>query len=179
MRRGSRKPSSGKARYDYARSYCDRASANSRKAIFHDWGSERTLCCQAARSSVLGAGISTASTDQEARQSTLLSATRSRVDSGDSKITVSRRIHHRWRPESVAKTNDQRGRRLATAADSGWLQWNYRRIAEDFIVTEGLTASTHRGVAQPGSAPQWGCGGRRFKSSRPDQKIVRPRACYP
>ena len=26
-----------------------------------------------------------------------------------------------------------------------------------------------RGVAQPGSAPQWGCGGRRFKSSRPDQ----------
>jgi TPR repeat protein len=27
---------------------------------------------------------------------------------------------------------------------------------------------TRRGVAQPGSAPQWGCGGRRFKSSRPD-----------
>ncbi len=26
-----------------------------------------------------------------------------------------------------------------------------------------------RGVAQPGSAPQWGCGGRRFESSRPDQ----------
>jgi hypothetical protein len=26
-----------------------------------------------------------------------------------------------------------------------------------------------RGVAQPGSAPYWGCGGRRFKSSRPDQ----------
>jgi hypothetical protein len=29
-----------------------------------------------------------------------------------------------------------------------------------------------RGVAQPGSAPQWGCGGRRFKSSRPDQKNI-------
>ena len=28
-----------------------------------------------------------------------------------------------------------------------------------------------RGVAQPGSAPQWGCGGRRFKSSRPDQYL--------
>ncbi len=27
-----------------------------------------------------------------------------------------------------------------------------------------------RGVAQPGSAPEWGSGGRRFKSSRPDQK---------
>ena len=26
-----------------------------------------------------------------------------------------------------------------------------------------------RGVAQPGSAPHWGCGGRRFKSGRPDQ----------
>ena len=25
-----------------------------------------------------------------------------------------------------------------------------------------------RGVAQSGSAPQWGCGGRRFKSSHPD-----------
>src|SRR6478672_3392319 len=31
----------------------------------------------------------------------------------------------------------------------------------------------HRGVAQPGSAPQWGCGGRRFKSSRPD-RLQRP-----
>ena len=26
-----------------------------------------------------------------------------------------------------------------------------------------------RGVAQSGSAPHWGCGGRRFKSCRPDQ----------
>ena len=26
-----------------------------------------------------------------------------------------------------------------------------------------------RGVAQPGSAPQWGCGGREFESRRPDQ----------
>ena len=32
------------------------------------------------------------------------------------------------------------------------------------------TASTLsvRDVAQPGSAPHWGCGGRRFKSGRPD-----------
>ena len=27
-----------------------------------------------------------------------------------------------------------------------------------------------RGVAQPGSAPAWGAGGRRFKSARPDQR---------
>ncbi len=31
----------------------------------------------------------------------------------------------------------------------------------------------HRGVAQPGSAPPWGGGGRRFKSSRPDQHPCR------
>ena len=30
----------------------------------------------------------------------------------------------------------------------------------------------HRGVAQPGSAPHWGCGGRWFKSSRPDQFLL-------
>lgn len=28
---------------------------------------------------------------------------------------------------------------------------------------------TGRDVAQPGSASHWGCGGRRFESSRPDQ----------
>ena len=28
-----------------------------------------------------------------------------------------------------------------------------------------------RGVAQPGSAPVWGTGGRRFKSSHPDYDI--------
>ena len=32
-----------------------------------------------------------------------------------------------------------------------------------------LKCFIHRGVAQPGSAPPWGGGGRRFKSSRPDQ----------
>ena len=32
-----------------------------------------------------------------------------------------------------------------------------------------ILSSLCRGVAQPGSAPQWGCGGREFKSLRPDQ----------
>ena len=36
-----------------------------------------------------------------------------------------------------------------------------------------------RGVAQPGSAPQWGCGGRRFKSSRPDQLPTKNRLPHP
>ena len=29
-------------------------------------------------------------------------------------------------------------------------------------------AFPHRGVAQPGSAPEWGSGGREFESRRPD-----------
>ena len=32
---------------------------------------------------------------------------------------------------------------------------------------------TRRSVAQPGSAPHWGCGGRRFKSSRSDHFLLR------
>ena len=36
-----------------------------------------------------------------------------------------------------------------------------------------LKCFIHRGVAQPGSAPPWGGGGRRFKSSRPDQHPCR------
>ena len=32
-----------------------------------------------------------------------------------------------------------------------------------------------RGVAQSGSAPHWGCGGRRFKSCRPDHFFPLPK----
>ena len=35
-----------------------------------------------------------------------------------------------------------------------------------------------RHVAQPGSAPSWGVGGRRFKSSRADQKYIKKPAFY-
>lgn len=35
-----------------------------------------------------------------------------------------------------------------------------------------------RGVAQPGSAPPWGGGGRRFKSSRPDQYSSRSKTDF-
>ena len=39
------------------------------------------------------------------------------------------------------------------------------------IMRDPSTQFHKRGVAQPGSAPPWGGGGRRFKSSRPDQSI--------
>ena len=32
-----------------------------------------------------------------------------------------------------------------------------------------MISSSDREVAQPGSVPHWGCGGRRFKSGLPDQ----------
>ncbi len=35
-----------------------------------------------------------------------------------------------------------------------------------------------RSVAQPGSAPQWGCGGRRFESSHSDQNLARKSMTY-
>jgi hypothetical protein len=41
------------------------------------------------------------------------------------------------------------------------------------VLSKGITMSDLRGVAQPGSAPAWGVGGRWFKSSRPDQIIPR------
>ncbi len=37
-----------------------------------------------------------------------------------------------------------------------------------YIMRDPSTQTYRRGVAQPGSAPPWGGGGRRFKSSRPD-----------
>ena len=35
-----------------------------------------------------------------------------------------------------------------------------------------LIDSLIRGVAQPGSAPDWGSGGRRFESGRPDRQGI-------
>ena len=37
------------------------------------------------------------------------------------------------------------------------------------ICVAGQRLAANRGVAQSGSASHWGCGGRRFKSGRPDQ----------
>jgi hypothetical protein len=55
----------------------------------------------------------------------------------------------------------------------------YREDAEkstrkEILLTEqpetGYTDNSRRGVAQPGSAPASGAGGRKFESSRPDQR---------
>jgi hypothetical protein len=42
-----------------------------------------------------------------------------------------------------------------------------------------LDCEARRGVAQSGSAPVWGTGGRRFKSGRPDHLLVRDRPYWP
>ena len=47
------------------------------------------------------------------------------------------------------------------------------------IMRDSSTPIHNRGVAQPGSAPPWGGGGRRFKSSRPDQHHVFSPAILP
>src|SRR5438477_9036568 len=47
----------------------------------------------------------------------------------------------------------------------------YNRFA---AIVECRVQPTHRGVAQPGRAPGSGPGGRRFKSSLPDQHFFRP-----
>jgi hypothetical protein len=43
------------------------------------------------------------------------------------------------------------------------LTWIFRNVSNEFLIG--------RGVAQSGSALEWGSRGRRFKSSRPDQKL--------
>src|SRR3982750_1519811 len=44
------------------------------------------------------------------------------------------------------------------------------RAALDAPLSRSLVDATGRGVAQPGSASHWGCGGRWFESSRPDHR---------
>jgi hypothetical protein len=48
------------------------------------------------------------------------------------------------------------------------------------VIMRALSTQIHkRGVAQPGSAPPWGGGGRRFKSSRPDHSCYSPASFLP
>lgn len=51
-------------------------------------------------------------------------------------------------------------------------------LAIDFNKKNGSIASLYRHVAQPGSAPSWGVGGRRFKSSHADQHLLRKPISY-
>ena len=53
----------------------------------------------------------------------------------------------------------------------------YRSHAYATLLSKSVKQNkVYRGVAQPGSAPEWGSGGRRFKSGRPDHllKLKRP-----
>ena len=62
------------------------------------------------------------------------------------------------------------------AAAEGWaeltsLKKAYQQADEATMLkglTKGSTIEVRRDVAQPGSAPEWGSGGRGFKSHRPD-----------
>ena len=46
------------------------------------------------------------------------------------------------------------------------------RVFSPFVSYLTFIMLMKRGVAQPGSAPHWGCGGRRFKSCRPDHFLI-------
>jgi hypothetical protein len=49
-----------------------------------------------------------------------------------------------------------------------------RLTTDSRYTTMKRSSRRQRGVAQPGSAPEWGSGGRRFKSVRPDQPKTNP-----
>src|ERR1700684_815358 len=64
------------------------------------------------------------------------------------------RLHLQGHPLAIGRS--------AVRAAVGYWPWRWRTLAA------ASTLSDHRGVAQPGSAPALGAGGRRFKSGRPD-----------
>src|SRR5205814_8336204 len=66
----------------------------------------------------------------------------------------------------------RRNSRVSASLDRcfrGWLEWQLSYRAD-----RGIRPESHRGVAQPGSALGVGPRGRRFESSRPDQKRSQP-----
>jgi DNA-binding transcriptional MerR regulator len=57
-----------------------------------------------------------------------------------------------------------------------------RFVIDAFAAAPEIIFTIHRGVAQLGSALDWGSSGRRFKSSRPDQFNIQPhprKSCNP
>ena len=57
-------------------------------------------------------------------------------------------------------------RRVIILEVVGEMTFKVRAAFAPLVLYSSNTAT--RDVAQPGSAPRWGCGGRRFKSCRPD-----------
>src|SRR6185503_8701444 len=61
----------------------------------------------------------------------------------------------------------------------GWPNWVVGGEASDYTPQSVCSATrAQRDVAQPGSAPEWGSGGRGFKSRRPDFAPARSGAKY-
>ena len=83
----------------------------------------------------------------------------------------------RPRGEVASKRRTENGR-AATFAIGAWKYGRASRHSVGVCYTHQIThrrrvASTahERDVAQPGSAPDWGSGGRWFESSHPDQNL--------
>src|SRR3990172_6806162 len=69
----------------------------------------------------------------------------------------------------VAVARPGGGAEFAEGICDGYIAWEPRPAPTAIRFWSGRGRHHHRGVAQPGSAPALGAGGRRFKSSRPDQ----------
>ena len=84
----------------------------------------------------------------------------------------------RLAPAAARRAPDRRGRRGRPACSTGHgRRWPGPRRPESAGRWTALVDSRPcRGVAQPGSAPEWGSGGRAFESLRPDQQSGRKTA---
>src|SRR5690606_14790906 len=78
-----------------------------------------------------------------------------------------RRPAARWHWRSADASPACRSRRDAAAASRRWLL-ALRATGE--LQSAFAPYGVRRDVAQPGSAPEWGSGGREFESRRPDQQ---------
>ncbi len=93
-----------------------------------------------------------------------INGARHRLESEDGRAARrgARDDEHRHRGRSLPRC-DARARRHPAGA-----RGNSRAPALVVTAADRYNAKFGRGVAQPGSAPAWGAGGRKFESSRPD-----------
>ncbi len=145
------------------------------------------MCGKTACTEVLGAGISPVETSEKARRQALLSETWCYSHQANKKFVVWARLYDWWCASALVRWWSQRRFKSKSADYETTSRWAGRSTgSSEKIVAGNILAAIfsipvlqyifhitlHRGVAQPGSAPAWGAGGRRFESSRPDQIIV-------
>ena len=151
---------------------CRRAGATSPSARSAACARSRTTCCGTGRSSSRccgpGAGRGGATTSPGTctwcgrsaaccwNRGILPRARRAKLQ-GEAEEAAGRHARDAGYPRGGGGT---RARCRAAARVGGGVDARWRR---------GPRRTVGRGVAQSGSAPQWGCGGRRFESSHPDQ----------